>query len=63
MYVDKVKSTCIEVERTRPAICYWTTDKMKVRETYECEVLGAFGTGDINEDFVEDDLNEEVHLS
>lgn len=35
---------------------------MKLRESYEKEELGDFGTGEFNEEFVERDLNEEVNL-
>ncbi|CAI9278553.1 unnamed protein product [Lactuca saligna] len=59
VYVDSVHSEVIQVERTRPVICHWTSEKMKLRESYEKEELGDFGTGEFNEEFVERDLNEE----
>lgn len=62
VYVDSVHSEVIQVERTRPVICHWTSEKMKLRESYEKEELGDFGTGEFNEEFVERDLNEEVNL-
>nr|KAJ0190417.1 hypothetical protein LSAT_V11C800440680 [Lactuca sativa] len=44
LYVDSVKDELIKVDRKRPLICHWSTEKMKMRENCEKEELGDFGT-------------------
>ena len=52
--MDSIKSEALNVIRRRPAICYWSTEKVKFRETFEKEEIGKFGSGEINEPFVEE---------
>nr|KAJ0223109.1 hypothetical protein LSAT_V11C200084180 [Lactuca sativa] len=59
LYVDRVHYSVVIAERKRPVICHWTSEKMKLREIYEKEILTQFGIGDLNEDFVEEDINQE----
>lgn len=35
---------------------------MKLRETYEKEILKEFGIGHLNEVFVKEDINQEVKI-
>ncbi|CAH1448960.1 unnamed protein product [Lactuca virosa] len=58
LYVDSVKSELIKLERKHPVIYHWSTEKMKMRENYKKEELGDFGTGESNEEFIEEKLNE-----
>nr|KAJ0208018.1 hypothetical protein LSAT_V11C500272330 [Lactuca sativa] len=53
LYVDKVHCSVVNAERKRPVICHWTSEKMKLREIYEKEILKEFATGHFNEEFVE----------
>ena len=62
LYVDSVNLECIDVERNRPVICHWTTEKLKFREIFEREIIGEFGTGELNGVFVEEDMNEQVYF-
>jgi len=45
------------VERTRPAICYWTNEKVKYREIYE---KSKFGKEQLNGEYEEEEMTEEV---
>nr|KAJ0218524.1 hypothetical protein LSAT_V11C300128930 [Lactuca sativa] len=53
LYVDRVHCS--------KTTSYLSLDirKMKLREIYEKEIIKQFGTGDLNEDFVEEDINQE----
>lgn len=62
LYVDSAKFEVIQTERKRPVICHWTKEKLKMRETYEKEELGNFGTGEFSEEFIAEELNEDVNL-
>nr|KAJ0210969.1 hypothetical protein LSAT_V11C400178070 [Lactuca sativa] len=48
--------------KTSIVICYWISEKIKMRETFEKEELGDFGTGDFNDKYIDEELNEEVNL-
>ncbi|CAH1446720.1 unnamed protein product [Lactuca virosa] len=56
--LNRVSSAVLKVKRTRPLICHWTTEKVKMREDYEKEEIGEFGTGELNEEFIQEELNE-----
>ncbi|CAH1446722.1 unnamed protein product [Lactuca virosa] len=51
LYLDNIDSDELKVERTRPVICYWSSEKIKYRENLEM-TIGRFGFGDINPPFV-----------
>jgi hypothetical protein len=53
LYVDGVKFDRMDIPRTRPAICYWSSEMIRVREDYEM-MEGGFGLGQVNGVFVED---------
>nr|KAJ0213393.1 hypothetical protein LSAT_V11C400191770 [Lactuca sativa] len=59
LYVDRVSFEVLKVKRTCPVICHWTTEKVKMREDYEKEKIGVFGTRELNEEFIQEELNEE----
>nr|KAJ0224247.1 hypothetical protein LSAT_V11C100033290 [Lactuca sativa] len=59
LFVDTVKFELIKAERKHPVIRHWTTNKMKMIETYEKKELGDYGTGKLNEEFIEEELSEE----
>ncbi|CAH1442060.1 unnamed protein product [Lactuca virosa] len=61
LYLDRIKSDVLNIERTRPVICHWTLEKIKMRETFEKDELGDFGTGDFNDEYVDEELNEESY--
>nr|KAJ0207451.1 hypothetical protein LSAT_V11C500239110 [Lactuca sativa] len=50
-YADNIRSEALMVTRKRPTICYWSSEKIKYRETFEQE-KGRFGLGELNEEFV-----------
>lgn len=52
----------LKVKRTCPVICHWTREKVKMREDYEKEEIGEFGTRELSEEFIQEELNEEVNL-
>ncbi|CAH1453906.1 unnamed protein product [Lactuca virosa] len=56
---NRVSSKVLKVKRTRPVICHWTIEKVKIREDYEKEEIGEFGTGELNDEFIQEELNEE----
>ncbi|XP_052627234.1 uncharacterized protein LOC128133744 [Lactuca sativa] len=51
----------LNIQRTRPMFCHWTLEKIKMRETFEKDKLGDFGTGDFNDEYVDEELNEEAY--
>ncbi|KAL4557187.1 hypothetical protein LXL04_035359 [Taraxacum kok-saghyz] len=53
LYVDGVKFDRMDIPRTRPAICHWSSKMIRVREDYEM-MEGCFGLGQVNGVFVED---------
>ncbi|CAI9260838.1 unnamed protein product [Lactuca saligna] len=61
LYLDRIKSDVLKVERTRPVICHWTSEKIKMRETFEKEELGDFGTRDFNDEYVDEELNQKAY--
>ncbi|CAH1442343.1 unnamed protein product [Lactuca virosa] len=61
LYLDRIKSDVLKFERTCPVICYWTSEKIKMRETFEKDELGDFGIGDFNDEYVDEELNEEAY--
>ncbi|CAH1417180.1 unnamed protein product [Lactuca virosa] len=50
-YADNIHSEALIVTRKRPTICYWSSEKIRYRETFEQEE-GRFGLGELNEEFV-----------
>lgn len=54
LYLDSVDCDELKVERTRPLICYWSSEKKKYHENVEM-TIGKFGYGDINLPFVKED--------
>lgn len=48
LYLDCVYCDCIDIERTRPVICQWKTNYVKIREDYEKKEIGKLGTGPFN---------------
>lgn len=61
LYFDRIKCDAIDVKRTRPAICEWTSEKAKYRESFEKNTFIRFGSGELNEPFEEEILTEEVN--
>nr|KAJ0192155.1 hypothetical protein LSAT_V11C800425040 [Lactuca sativa] len=61
LYVGRIKSDVLKVERTRPVICHWTLENIKMRETFQKDEVGDFGAGDFNDEFVEEELNKEAY--
>ncbi|CAI9277211.1 unnamed protein product [Lactuca saligna] len=59
LYVASIKVELIKVEKKHPVICHYSKKKMRMRENYKKEELGDFGTGELNEKFIEEQLNEE----
>ncbi|KAL4564718.1 hypothetical protein LXL04_028786 [Taraxacum kok-saghyz] len=53
LYVDGLRFERMDVPRTRPAICFWSSEMIRVREDYEM-IDGGFGLGEVNGKFVED---------
>ncbi|KAL4561838.1 hypothetical protein LXL04_034019 [Taraxacum kok-saghyz] len=53
LYVDGLRFERMDVPRTRPAICFWSSEMIRVREDYEM-IDGGFGLGEVNGGFVED---------
>ncbi|KAL4562268.1 hypothetical protein LXL04_034467 [Taraxacum kok-saghyz] len=43
----------MDIPRTRPAICFWSSEMIRVREDYEM-LDGGFGFGEVNGKFVEE---------
>ncbi|KAL4573357.1 hypothetical protein LXL04_020160 [Taraxacum kok-saghyz] len=52
-YLAVLKFDRMDIPRTRPAICYWSSEMIRVREDYEMMEEG-FGLGKVNGVFVED---------
>ncbi|CAH1438404.1 unnamed protein product [Lactuca virosa] len=57
LYLDSIDSDELKVERTRPFICYWSSEKIKYRENLEM-TIGRFGFGDTNPPFVTEDCKQ-----
>ncbi|KAL4573844.1 hypothetical protein LXL04_020664 [Taraxacum kok-saghyz] len=53
LYVDGLRFERMDVPRTRPDICFWSSEMIRVREDYEMN-NGGFGLGEVNGEFVED---------
>lgn len=59
LYVDSLKFDQVNVPRKRPAICYWSSEKIRFREECEQEE-GKFGLGEFNKnEEVEEESEEE----
>nr|KAJ0198477.1 hypothetical protein LSAT_V11C700344380 [Lactuca sativa] len=61
LYLDIIKSDVLKVERTRPVICHWISEKINMRETFEKDEVVDFGTGDFIDEFVEEESNENAY--
>ncbi|CAH1444842.1 unnamed protein product [Lactuca virosa] len=59
-YADKIHSKALMVPRKRPPICYWSSEKIRYRETFEQEI-GKFGLGELNEDIVYEQVEEDTN--
>ncbi|CAH1436583.1 unnamed protein product [Lactuca virosa] len=60
-YADNIHSEALTVTRKRPTICYWSSEKIRYRETFEQE-KGRFGLGELNEEFVNEQDEGETDL-
>ncbi|CAH1446475.1 unnamed protein product [Lactuca virosa] len=64
-YAYNIRSEALTVTRKCPTICYWSSEKIRYRETFEQEE-GRFGLGELNGEFVNEqdqgdtDLEDEV---
>ena len=52
--MDNVKFDMLKVRRTRPAISYWSSEMIRVREDFEQDE-GGFGLREINGPYVEEE--------
>lgn len=60
LYVDGLRFERMDVPRTRPAICFWCSEMIRVREDYEM-IDGGFGLGEVNAELdIDDEKSEEV---
>ncbi|CAH1412521.1 unnamed protein product [Lactuca virosa] len=50
-YADNIHSEDLTITCKRPTICYWSSEKIRYRETFEQEE-GRFGLEELNEEFV-----------
>ncbi|CAH1450060.1 unnamed protein product [Lactuca virosa] len=48
-YADKIHSEVLTVTHKRLTICYWSSKKIRYRETFEQEIC-RFGLGELNEE-------------
>ncbi|CAH1454488.1 unnamed protein product [Lactuca virosa] len=60
-YTDNIRSEALTLTRKRPTICYWSSEKIRYRETFEQE-KGRFGLGELNEEFVNEQDEGETDL-
>lgn len=60
-YADNIHSEALTVTRKRPTICYWSSEKIRYRETFEQE-KGRFGVGELNEEFVNEQNEGDTDL-
>ncbi|CAI9260749.1 unnamed protein product [Lactuca saligna] len=60
-YADNIHSEALTVTRKRPTICYWSSEKIRYRETFEQE-KGRFGDGELNEEFVNEQNEGDTDL-
>ncbi|CAH1435810.1 unnamed protein product [Lactuca virosa] len=56
-YANNIHSEALTVTRKRPTICYWSSEKIRYRETFEQE-KGRFRLGELNEEFVNEQVKE-----
>ncbi|CAH1445053.1 unnamed protein product [Lactuca virosa] len=54
-------SEALMVTRKRPTICYWSSEKIRYRETFEQEI-GRFGIGELNEEFVNEEVEGDTNM-
>ncbi|CAI9302721.1 unnamed protein product [Lactuca saligna] len=60
-YADNIHSEALTVTRKRPTICYWISEKIRYRETFEQEKC-KFGLGELNEEFVNEQDEGDTYL-
>ncbi|CAI9285377.1 unnamed protein product [Lactuca saligna] len=60
-YADNIHSEALTVTRKRPTICYWSSEKIRYRETLEQE-KGRFAVGELNEKFVNEQNEGDTDL-
>nr|KAJ0210348.1 hypothetical protein LSAT_V11C400183790 [Lactuca sativa] len=60
-YADNIHSEALTVTRKCPTICYWSSEKIRYRETFEQE-KGRFGVGELNEEFVNEQNEGDTDL-
>nr|KAJ0216721.1 hypothetical protein LSAT_V11C300121420 [Lactuca sativa] len=60
-YADNIHSEALTVTRKRPTICYWSSEKIRYRETFEQE-KGRFRVGELNEEFVNEQNEGDTDL-
>nr|KAJ0188055.1 hypothetical protein LSAT_V11C900473260 [Lactuca sativa] len=60
-YVDNIHSEALTVTHKRPTICYWSSEKIRYRETFEQEKC-RFGVGELNEEFVNEQNEGDTDL-
>ncbi|CAH1427160.1 unnamed protein product [Lactuca virosa] len=60
-YADNIHSEALTVTRKRPTICYWSSAKIRYRETFEQEE-GRFRLGVLNEEFVNEQDEGDIDL-
>nr|KAJ0187203.1 hypothetical protein LSAT_V11C900500300 [Lactuca sativa] len=60
-YADNIYSEALTVARKLPTICYWSSEKIRYRETFEQE-KGRFGVGELNEEFVNEQNEGDTDL-
>nr|KAJ0211047.1 hypothetical protein LSAT_V11C400167070 [Lactuca sativa] len=60
-YADNIHLEALTVTRKCPTICYWSSEKIRYRETIEQE-KGRFGVGELNEEFVNEQNEGDTDL-
>ncbi|CAH1436285.1 unnamed protein product [Lactuca virosa] len=60
-YADKIHSETLTVTCKRPTICYWSSEKIRYRDTFEQEKC-RFGLGELNEEFVNEQYEGDTNL-
>ncbi|CAH1423379.1 unnamed protein product [Lactuca virosa] len=60
-YADKIRLEDLTVTCKRPTICYWSSGKIRYRETFEQE-KGRYGLGELNEEFVNEQDEGDTNL-
>ncbi|CAI9299843.1 unnamed protein product [Lactuca saligna] len=63
-YADKIHSEALMVTCKHPTICYWSSKKIRYRDTFQQEE-GRFGLGELNEEFVneQDEGDTDIEVS